>query len=265
MEVNKEVAARYYKLVAENRYTFSMNFYTTMNYQGNGIAVNKVEAAKYFKMSADKGVPGAMEGYAFLLTKGEGVEKNKQEAAISETTNKSEIADRSTNKSIVIGENINKSAISNENINKSTVVDENQKQETKKEINNYSKEIKTQKNNDNSSVQKSKQENYDDQERRSFVLPNLPFSMNPIHFSFEASMKYDDSLKTPQFKALPIPTFDASNNSNDLKKTLQNSEESAAIRMSELKKAKTIELHTKLIGHSFARAAILEALHTYLY
>ena len=83
--------------------------------------------------------------------------------------------------------------------------------ETKEKENNESKaatndEKENKKSlNKNFSASKSATLFYDEAARNSFSLPVLPFSVEPVHFSFESSMKFDGSIKAPQFKALPIP------------------------------------------------------------
>ena len=94
-------------------------------------------------------------------------------------------------------------------------INEKKEQETKSVIESPTKK----------SVSKSKPSNYnDDIERKLFVLPKLPFSMNPVHFTFESLMKYDDSLKAPQFKALPVPKIEMPAESVNENKLTENKE-----------------------------------------
>lgn len=53
ISVNKQEAAKYFKMAVDKGYANSMNNYAVMLKNGEWVPVNKQEAAKYFKMSAE--------------------------------------------------------------------------------------------------------------------------------------------------------------------------------------------------------------------
>lgn len=78
--MNKEEAAKYYKIAADNGQINAMNNYALMIDNGEGVKMNKEEAAKYYKIAADKGDINAIYNYGVMLYEGEGVSINKEEA-----------------------------------------------------------------------------------------------------------------------------------------------------------------------------------------
>ena len=52
----------------------------------DGVSVDKEEAARYFKMAVDKGETDSMNNYGMMLQSGEGIEKNASEVKL-ECTN----------------------------------------------------------------------------------------------------------------------------------------------------------------------------------
>lgn len=65
---------------ANNDDPYSMYIYACALYNGDGIEINKEEAAKFFKMSADKGNVKSMKKYAYMLKHGDGIPVDKKRA-----------------------------------------------------------------------------------------------------------------------------------------------------------------------------------------
>ncbi|KAK8888717.1 hypothetical protein M9Y10_033451 [Tritrichomonas musculus] len=67
IDMNKEEACKYYKLLADNGNVSCAAYLANMLYNGNGVPENKSEAAEYFKLAADLGDDDSMYTFALAL------------------------------------------------------------------------------------------------------------------------------------------------------------------------------------------------------
>lgn len=86
--VNKEEAARYIKIAADNGHSKAMHKYAIMLEKGESVKINTNESARYYKLAADEGEVEAMFRYAcfkygafFSMEKRFEIDKKKRAAS----------------------------------------------------------------------------------------------------------------------------------------------------------------------------------------
>jgi TPR repeat protein len=62
------IAAKYYKLAADQNHTNAQYDYARCLADGSGVAIDLVNAAKYYKLAADQNHAAAQFEYAFVFT-----------------------------------------------------------------------------------------------------------------------------------------------------------------------------------------------------